>query len=82
MTAELNLDSLKKLVREILATTPDEIGCDECFDQLDCFVELELAGRSAPEALPLVHKHLERCANCREEFEALLAALRGIASSA
>ena len=82
MTAELDLDSLKMLVREILATTPDEIGCDECFDQLDRFVELELAGRSAAEALPLIQKHLEHCANCREEFEALLAALRGVASSA
>jgi hypothetical protein len=76
MTAELNLDSLKKLVREILATTPDEIGCEECLEQLDRFVELELAGRSAAEALPLVQKHLDRCMDCREEFEALLAALR------
>jgi hypothetical protein len=76
MTAELNLDSLKKLVREILATTPDEIGCEECLEQLDRFVELELAGKSAAEALPLVQNHLERCVDCREEFEALLAALR------
>ena len=82
MMAELDLNSLKKLVREILATTPDEIGCDECFEQLDRFVELELAGRTAPEALPLVQKHLERCPDCREEYQALLAALRGIVSSA
>ena len=78
----MDLDSLKMLVREILATTPDEIGCDECFDQLDRFVELELAGRSAAVALPLVQKHLERCADCHEEYDALLTALRGIATSA
>jgi hypothetical protein len=82
MTAELDLDSLKMLVREILATTPGEIGCDECFDQLDRFVELELAGRSAAEALPRVQKHLERCADCHEEYDALLTASRGIATSA
>ena len=79
MTTELDLDSLKRLVRDIVATTPDEMGCDECFEQLDRFVELELAGKNAAEALPLVQKHLDRCGNCREEFEALLSALRAMA---
>lgn len=66
------------MVRGILATRPDEIGCDECFAQLDRFVELQLAGKNAAEAMPLVHDHLERCDDCREEFEALLAALRAL----
>ena len=66
---------LKKMVRSILTVRPDEIGCDECFAQLDRFVELQLAGKNAAEAMPLVHDHLERCHDCREEFEALLAAL-------
>jgi len=69
---------LKKMVRGILATRPDEIGCDECFAQLDRFVEMQLAGKNAAEAMPLVHDHLERCHDCREEFEALLAALRAL----
>ena len=69
---------LKKMVRGILSTRPDEIGCDECFAQLDRFVELQLAGKNAAEAMPLVHDHLERCQDCREEFEALLAALRAL----
>ena len=69
---------LKKMVRGILTTRPDEIGCDECFAQLDRFVELQLAGKNAAEAMPLVHDHLERCHDCREEFEALLAALRAL----
>ena len=66
------------MVRGILTTRPDEIGCDECFAQLDRFVELQLAGKNAAEAMPLVHDHLERCHDCREEFEALLAALRAL----
>ena len=66
------------MVRGILTTRPDEIGCDECFAQLDRFVELQLAGKNAAEAMPLVHDHLERCQDCREEFEALLAALRAL----
>jgi hypothetical protein len=79
MTMELSLDTLKRIVRDIMTTRPDEIGCDECFEELHRFVELELAGKNAAEALPLVQDHLDRCGDCREEFEALLAALRAIA---
>jgi hypothetical protein len=70
--------TLKRMVRNILTARPDEIGCDECFEQLDRFVEMELAGKNAAQAMPLVQDHLERCDDCREEFEALLAALRAL----
>ena len=75
----LDLDMLKRMVHEIINTRPDEIGCDECFEQLDRFVEMKLAGKNAAEAMPLVQDHLERCNDCCEEFEALLAALRALA---
>lgn len=68
--------SFKMLVQMVTATRPDEIGCDECYEQLDRFAELLLSGKNAAEVLPLVQDHLERCGNCREEFEALLVALR------
>jgi hypothetical protein len=74
----LDLDTLKQMVREIITTRPDEIGCDECFEQLDRFVEMTLTGKNAAEAMPLVQDHLERCHDCREEFEALLASLRAL----
>ena len=70
---------LKQMARGIMTTRPDEIGCMECFEQVDQFVELTLADKNAAEALPLVQDHLNRCPGCREEFEALLAALRSIA---
>jgi predicted anti-sigma-YlaC factor YlaD len=66
------------LVRDIGTTHAHEIGCEECFRQLDQFAEMKLAGKSAAEAMPLVQDHLERCTDCREEFEALLAVLRGL----
>ena len=37
---------------------------------------MELSGLNAAQAMPLVHEHLHMCGECREEFEALLAALR------
>ena len=69
---KLSLDVLKKMVRMVASTKPEEIGCDECFEQVDRFVELNLKGLNAAEAMPLVQDHLDRCAGCREEFEALL----------
>ena len=75
---ELEPAALKRMVRNILTARPDEIGCDECFEQLDRFVEMTLAGKNAAEAMPLVQDHLEHCDDCREEFEALLAALRAL----
>jgi hypothetical protein len=69
---------LKNMVRAILSTRPDEIGCEECFEQLDRFVELTLAGQDAAAAMPLVQEHLARCRDCRQEFEALLTALRAL----
>ena len=70
---------LKQMVRVVLSTRPHEIGCDECLDKLDRFVEMTLAGKNAAEAMPLVQDHLERCRDCREEFEALLKVLRDLA---
>jgi hypothetical protein len=75
---ELEATTLKRMVRNILTARPDEIGCDECFEQLDRFVDMELASKNAAEAMPLVQDHLERCTDCREEFEVLLAALRDL----
>jgi hypothetical protein len=74
--------ALKELARgmahQIATTRPDEIGCDECFEQMDEFVEIKLAGKDPAAAMPLVQDHLDRCGNCREEFEALLAALQAM----
>ena len=55
------------------------LDCDECFMQLDQFVDMHLLGKNATEALPLVEDHLKRCKDCHEEFETLLAALQVMA---
>lgn len=77
-TDTLNAEAVKRMARGIATTRPDEIGCDECFEQVDQFVEVALAGKDAAEAMPLVQDHLNRCKDCREEFEALLSALRAV----
>jgi hypothetical protein len=74
--AKLESATVKQMARGIMTTRDDEIGCAECFEQVDQFIEMQLDGKDAAEAMPLVQEHLDRCGNCREEFEALLAALR------
>ena len=78
MTTKLTLSSLKILVQGIVNSHGDMIGCDECWDQIDRFAEIELTGKDASQVLPLVEDHLERCGMCREEYEALLEALKNL----
>jgi hypothetical protein len=65
-----------KLVRVVAETHKTEIGCDECFEQLDSFAETVISGAEASVAMPLVGDHLDKCADCRSTLEALLRALR------
>jgi hypothetical protein len=76
--APADTEMIKQMVRSIVTTRSDEIGCEECFQQVDRFADMVLEGRNAAEAMPLVQDHLNRCHDCREEFEALLEALRAM----
>ena len=78
----LSATVLRKMTRMVAATRPVEIGCDECFEELDTFAEMVLAGKNAAQAMLLVQEHLDRCPDCHEEFEALLAALRAMPANA
>jgi hypothetical protein len=71
----LNRSDLKKLVRVVAETRETEIGCDQCFEQMDRFAEIEFSGSDAARAMPLVHDHLRTCEDCHEQYEALLIAI-------
>ncbi len=75
---KLNPEVLRKMINVLAATRPDEIGCDDCFEQLGEFAELHLAGKSLENAMPLIQDHLSKCKDCREEYEALLEAVKAI----
>ena len=61
------------LVSRLLGPVGPEIGCDECFDELDRYVERELEGADADDALPRLSAHLEGCPACAEERASLKA---------
>ena len=75
---ELTTSTIKNIIATLRRTQPNEIDCGDCFDRLERFAEMTLAGKAAGEALPLVQLYLEGCRDCGEEFEALLDVLRGL----
>ena len=64
-------------LHRLLGPAAPEIGCDACFDQLDEYVELELAGRDVESKLPGFKAHLGGCPACREDYESLRALVSG-----
>ena len=68
---------LKQALGRLLGPKEPEIGCDECFEELDRYVELELAGADADTAVPGLRAHLSGCPACREEHDSLLALVSG-----
>ena len=68
---------LKQALGRLLGPNEPEVGCDECFDELDRYVELELAGVDADAAMPGLRAHLHGCPACREEHESLHALVSG-----
>jgi hypothetical protein len=64
---------LEQTLQRVLGPNEPEVGCDECFDALDRYVELEAAGADADIAIPGLRAHLAGCPACREEHDSLLA---------
>ena len=67
-------------IKRLLGPSEPEILCDECFEKIDRFVDLELAGGDADAELPGMRPHLEGCPACAEEYESLKALAAGDAS--
>lgn len=63
---------LKQLFKMISNTREDEIDCDDVLNIVDVYAEAVARGEDPSEMLPLVKHHLELCAPCLEEYEALL----------
>jgi hypothetical protein len=64
-------EMMGKLLQMVENTDEVEIGCDEVFELLDQYVEMEQRGEDVTRLLPLVERHIEKCSDCREEYEAL-----------
>jgi hypothetical protein len=67
----------RDLIRALLGPAGPELTCEECFEALDRYVEVELAGGDADRAVPGMSAHLQGCPACREDHESLLALASG-----
>ncbi len=63
---------LEGLVARLIGPAGPELTCEQCFENLDRYVELELAGARADEHVPGMRAHLQGCPACGEDHESLL----------
>jgi hypothetical protein len=69
MDKHMNDDTVKRL----LGPAEPELLCDECFEKLDEYVELELQGADADDRIPGMRAHLDGCPACHEDYDSLRA---------
>jgi hypothetical protein len=63
----------RELIARLLGPSATEVSCEECFERLDEYVDLERAGADADARLPGMSAHFEGCPACREDLESLRA---------
>ena len=61
----------RQLIARLLGPAGPEVSCEECFELLDEYVEVELAGEDAGARLPGMRNHLLGCPACNEDHESL-----------
>ncbi len=67
MDKHMHDDTLNRL----LGPAEPELLCDECFEKLDEYVELELQSADADDRIPGMRAHLEGCPACHEDYDSL-----------
>jgi hypothetical protein len=63
----------RNLLKGLLGPEGPELSCEECFAELNRYVELELSEADADAAVPGMRAHLEGCGACNEEHQSLRA---------
>lgn len=61
----------------LLGPAEPEATCDECFEQLDVYVDREVLHGDAEEAMPALAAHLRGCPACAEDHDSLRAFVSG-----
>jgi hypothetical protein len=64
-----------RILARALGPDGPELSCEECFAELDRYVELELAGADAESSVPGMRAHLDGCPACDEDHRSLLSFL-------
>jgi anti-sigma factor RsiW len=70
------------MLRRLLGPQGPELSCEECFAELDRYVELELRDADADARIPGMREHLEGCSACAEDHRSLRALVESETGSA
>ena len=65
-------DDRRTLIDRMLGPAEPEVSCEECFELLDRYVDLEAGGADADVRIPGMRAHLQGCPACREDHDSLL----------
>lgn len=68
------------MLARVLGPVGPEVTCERCFELLDEYVDLEVAGQDAAARLPGMRAHLEGCPACHEDHESLRDFVAGTAA--
>jgi hypothetical protein len=78
----MSIDGYKRteLIKRLLGPTGYELGCQECFELVNEYAELELVGIEAGTLIPGLRTHLDGCSACNEDHKSLRALLAQLAA--
>ena len=60
-----------EVLSRLLGPGRAELTCEQCFDELDRYVEFEVSGANAERRIPGMRAHLQGCPACAEDYESL-----------
>ena len=60
-----------RTIERLLGPTGEQVTCEECFELLDEYVDLEARGADADAGIPGMRAHLDGCPACREDHDSL-----------
>jgi hypothetical protein len=64
-------DKRDAVLGRVLGPGAPELTCEQCFEELDRYVELSVAGEAADARIPGMRPHLDGCPACAEDFASL-----------
>ena len=66
-----------QIVQNIMSTSEEDIGCDDCYEHVDRYVDMLESGEKPDEVMLQVQQHMNNCRCCQEELTALISVIEG-----
>jgi hypothetical protein len=69
----------RELIERLLGPAGYQLNCQECFELVNEYTELELVGIEVGTLIPGLRTHLDGCSACNEDHESLRGLLAQLA---